>query len=53
MHRHATGICGDVLHNIGIIEHSLASQLLGKVGFCRVTLRKNKTHIIAQIQHTC
>ena len=31
MDPHATGLCGDVLLAIGIIEHGLASQLLGKV----------------------
>jgi len=31
MHRHATGLCGHLLFNIGIIGHGLASQSLGKV----------------------
>jgi len=31
MYPHATGLCGDVLLDIGIIEYGLASQLLSKV----------------------
>jgi len=31
MDPHATGLCGDVLFDIGIVGYGLASQLLGKV----------------------
>ena len=30
-HTHATGLCGDLLLNIGIIGHSPSRQALGKV----------------------
>ena len=31
MHPHATGLCSELLLNIGIIGHSLFSQTIGKV----------------------
>jgi len=37
MDPHATGLCGDVLLDIGIIGYGLASQLLGKVVQTRLT----------------
>jgi len=44
MDTHTSGLCGDVLLDIGIIGHSLASQALGKVVQTNYANRNNTQH---------
>jgi len=44
--RHATGLCGDVLFDVGLIGYGLASQLLCKVVQTNYVYRNNTQHKI-------
>ena len=44
MHPHATGLCSELLLNIGIIGHSLFSQTIGKVAQTNQANRSNTQH---------